>query len=76
MDKLVDLFKTEGRANRAWYFWHIILDDLAIFTGLLVFIALTVVTGTPLFVLPAITPPGIGPWDSATITMSPLQQQP
>ena len=27
MDNLLDLFSFEGRANRAWYFWHILLDD-------------------------------------------------
>lgn len=40
MDKLFDLFTFDGRANRAWYFWHIVLDDLAIITAMLALIVL------------------------------------
>lgn len=30
MDAFLELFTTRGRVNRAWYFWHILLDDLVI----------------------------------------------
>jgi uncharacterized membrane protein YhaH (DUF805 family) len=40
MDKLFDLFTFDGRANRAWYFWHIVLDDLAIITAMLALVVL------------------------------------
>ena len=30
MDAFLELFTTKGRVNRAWYFWHILLDDLVI----------------------------------------------
>ena len=30
MDAFLELFSMKGRANRAWYFWHIVLDDFVI----------------------------------------------
>ena len=50
MDTLIGLFTTQGRANRAWYLWHILLDDVAIFTAGLGMLALTALTGNPLFI--------------------------
>ena len=38
MDTLLELFSFQGRANRSWYFWHIILDDVAMFTAIAAFI--------------------------------------
>ena len=32
MDAFLDLFSFDGRANRARYFWHVLLDDLVVFT--------------------------------------------
>ncbi len=32
MDAFLDLFSFAGRANRARYFWHVVLDDLVVFT--------------------------------------------
>jgi uncharacterized membrane protein YhaH (DUF805 family) len=72
MDKLVDLFKTEGRANRAWYLWHILLDDLAIVTGVLLFGLLTVITGSLLFILPAIGVGVAGLWAGVCVTIKRL----
>lgn len=72
MDKLVDLFKIEGRVNRAWYLWHILLDDLAIVTGILLFGLLTVLTGTPLFILPAIGVGVAGLWAGVCVTIKRL----
>jgi len=62
VDKIIDLFKTEGRANRAWYLWHILLDDVAIVTGVVAFGLLTVLAETPLFILPGIGVAVAGVW--------------
>jgi uncharacterized membrane protein YhaH (DUF805 family) len=72
MEKITDLFSFEGRANRAWYFWHIILDDLAIFTAILVFAVLTFVTGLPIFILPGIGVALAGLWAGIAITVKRL----
>ena len=42
MDKLAEMLSFEGRANRAWYFWHIVLDDLVILTAIIIAIVLGV----------------------------------
>lgn len=70
MDKFLDLFSTEGRANRSWYFWHILLDDLAIFTAVMLFIVLGFVN--PLFVLPGIGVALAGAWSAICITVKRL----
>lgn len=72
MDKLTDLFSFEGRANRAWYFWHILLDDLAIVTAVAIFVVLFVVTGNPLFVLPGVGAAFAGIWAGIAITVKRL----
>ena len=72
MDKLLEMFSTQGRANRAWYLWHIILDALAIVTGIVLFGLLTVLTGTPLFILPAIGVGAAGIWAGVCITIKRL----
>lgn len=68
MDALLDLFSLQGRANRAWYFWHILLDDLAMFTAGFGLIVLSIVTGTPLFILPALGVFAAGVWAGVCIT--------
>ena len=72
MDKIIDLFKTEGRANRAWYLWHILLDDVAIVTGVVAFGLLTVLAETPLFILPGIGVAVAGVWSGICITIKRL----
>jgi len=72
MDKIADLFSFEGRANRAWYFWHILLDDLAIVTAVAIFILLFVVTGSPIFVLPGVGAAVAGLWGGIAITVKRL----
>jgi uncharacterized membrane protein YhaH (DUF805 family) len=72
MDTLLGLFTTDGRANRAWYLWHILLDDVAIFTGILVLVLLTVVTGSPLLLLPAIGVLIGGIWAGICVTVKRL----
>ncbi len=72
MDKLLDLFSFEGRANRAWYFWHILLDDVVMFTLAMVFIVLMMVTGTPLFALPLAGVMIGGIWAGVAVTVKRL----
>ena len=72
MHQLLDLFSFEGRANRAWYFWHILLDDLVMFTLAIVFIVLMVATGTPLFVLPLAGVMIGGIWAGVAVTVKRL----
>lgn len=72
MDVLIDLFSTQGRANRSWYLWHIILDDLAMFTAGIGLIVLSVVTGVPFFILPAIGVFVAGFWAGVCITIKRL----
>ncbi len=72
MDKLVDLFMFEGRANRAWYFWHILLDDLVMFTLGGILVVLMIVTGIPLFALPLIGVMVGGFWAAIAITVKRL----
>jgi uncharacterized membrane protein YhaH (DUF805 family) len=72
MDVLIDLFSTQGRANRSWYLWHILLDDLAMFTAGVGLIVLSVVTGVPFFILPAIGVFVGGFWAGVCITIKRL----
>jgi len=72
MDVLIDLFSTQGRANRSWYLWHILLDDLAMFTAGVGLIVLSIVTGVPLFILPAIGVFVAGVWAGVCITIKRL----
>ena len=70
MDKLVDLFSFEGRANRAWYFWHIVLDDLAILTAVVLLFVFGVASGAPwLVVLPLAGVVIAGSWAAIAITV-------
>ena len=72
MDKLVDLFMFEGRANRAWYFWHILLDDLVMFTLGGILAVLMIVTGSPLFAVPLVGVVVAGFWAAIAITVKRL----
>ena len=72
MDNLLDLFSFEGRANRAWYFWHILLDDLVMFTLATVFAVLMFVTGTPLFAVPLAGVVLGGIWAGVAVTVKRL----
>ena len=70
MDAFLDLFSFAGRANRARYFWHVVLDDLVVFTTA----AATVFMGlfTSLAALPLI---GIGlgaAWAALAVTVKRL----
>jgi len=52
MDALLELFSFQGRANRSWYFWHIVVDDFVIFALAMAMIVMGVLVGVPLIVLP------------------------
>ena len=60
MDAFLELFSLSGRANRARYFWHILLDDLVVagMVGMLFFFSVV----TPLAILPAplVVVPAVG----------------
>ncbi len=72
MDKFLELFSTQGRANRSWYFWHILLDDLAIFTAGVGLMVLAAVTGLPFLILPAVGVLVAGAWAGICITIKRL----
>ena len=70
MDAFLELFSFDGRANRARYFWHVVLDDLVVFS----MAAMTVFMGmfTSLAALPLV---GIGlaaAWAALAITVKRL----
>ena len=68
MDKLAEMFSLQGRANRAWYFWHIVLDDFVILTAMI----LAVVLGVSLHPLLAIPFAGVAlgaMWAGVAITV-------
>ena len=53
MDAFLELFSFEGRANRAWFFWHSVLDDFVIFTSMVALVVLGIATG-PILALPMV----------------------
>ena len=72
MDVFLDLFSTQWRANRSWYLWHILLDDLVMITASLGLITLGVVTGLPLVILPVVGVVAAGIWAGVCITIKRL----
>jgi uncharacterized membrane protein YhaH (DUF805 family) len=70
--EFTDLFTTQGRANRAWYLWHIVLDDLVIVSLVIAMITLSVILSTPLLVIPLIGVILGGVWAAITITVKRL----
>lgn len=49
-----ELFSFQGRANRAWYLGHILLDDFVIMLMVILMVVVGAVTGMPLIVFPMI----------------------
>lgn len=72
MDALIEIFSFSGRANRAWYFWHVILDDVVIFSVLIALATLGVLLGSPLVILPLIGALIAGTWAAIAITVKRL----
>ncbi len=54
MDVILGLFSFHGRVNRAWYFWHTLLDGAVAFGLILAIVIVGSVLGNLLFVLPAV----------------------
>ncbi len=72
MDTFVELFKPQGRANRAWYLWHIILDDVAMLTAGAGLLLLSLALETPLLIAPAIGVFVAGFWAGVCVTIKRL----
>ncbi len=72
MEVFLDMFSTQGRANRSWYLWHIILDDLAIITATVGLAVLGVVTGSPLVGVPIVGVVVAGIWAGVCVTIKRL----
>ena len=69
---IVDLFSPQGRANRAWYFWHILLDDFVI-AGLIVLgVVVGIIMGNPLILVPVLGVILAGTWAAIAITVKRL----
>ena len=54
MDVILELFSFQGRANRAWYFWHTFLDGGVVLALVLAILIVGGVLGNVMFVVPAI----------------------
>ncbi len=54
MDTLLEIFSFHGRANRAWYIKHILIDDFVIISLLLTLIVVATLVGTPWVALPVL----------------------
>lgn len=72
MDALLEVFSPEGRANRAWYFWHIVLDDLAMFTALLVLMVAGMQIGFGWVAAPIVGVIVAGGWAGIAVTVKRL----
>lgn len=71
MDKIADLFSFQGRANRAWYFWHVVLDDFVILTA--IFLAAFLGVGVaPLLAIPLVGVALAAIWAGVAITVKRL----
>ena len=72
MDALIEIFSFKGRANRAWYFWHVLLDDVVIFSMVIALVVLGTVLGNPIIVLPLIGAIIAATWAAIAITVKRL----
>ena len=72
MDAFWELFSTDGRANRAWYFWHIVLDDLVMFSLFLALVLTGTLLGSPFLFLPAVGVLVGGFWAAIAVTVKRL----
>lgn len=67
-----DLFTTGGRANRLWYFWHIVLDDFVILGLIVATLVVSLVLDTPLLIIPLVGAILGGIWAGIAITVKRL----
>ena len=68
----LDLFSPQGRANRAWYFWHILLDDFVVLGLMITMIVVTAIMGNPFLVIPMVGVILGGIWAAISITVKRL----
>jgi len=68
----LDLFSPSGRANRAWYFWHILLDDFVVLGLIITMIVVSTIMGNPLLVVPMLGAILGGLWAAVAITVKRL----
>jgi uncharacterized membrane protein YhaH (DUF805 family) len=54
VDLFSELFSFQGRANRAWYFWHQLLDGFVIAALVMMLVMVGFFTGNMALILPAI----------------------
>ncbi len=52
MDTLLEIFSFQGRANRAWYIKHILIDDFIIISLMITLVVVGTLVGAPWVVLP------------------------
>lgn len=72
MDALLEVFTLQGRANRAWYFWHIVLDDVAILMLIVTLVLIGGVLQTPAVLLPIFGVILAGVWAGIAVTVKRL----
>jgi uncharacterized membrane protein YhaH (DUF805 family) len=55
VDAVTELFSFQGRANRAWYFWHTFLDGAVIFALILALLVVATMIDNPaMLILPVL----------------------
>ncbi|MGI9627985.1 MAG: DUF805 domain-containing protein [Longimicrobiales bacterium] len=67
MDKIAEMLSFQGRANRAWYFWHGVLDNLVLLTAIVLAVVVGVATN-PLFGIPFVGVALATLWSGVAIT--------
>lgn len=72
MDALAEVFSARGRANRSWYFWHIVLDDVLIITLAIALLLVGDAFGSGLVVFPLVGLIVAGFWAGTAITVKRL----
>ncbi len=68
----LDLFSPQGRANRAWYFWHILLDDFVVLGLMITMIVVSAITGNLFLIIPMLGVILGGIWAAIAITVKRL----
>jgi uncharacterized membrane protein YhaH (DUF805 family) len=72
MEPLVELFSFDGRVNRGWYFFHVLLDDLVIITLMILMVTVTGILETPILLLPMLGVVFGGFWAAIAVTVKRL----
>ena len=72
MEPLLEIFSFRGRANRGWYFWHILLDDVVMFTALVLLVLIGTALDTMVVVPPVVAIVLAGIWAGCAMTVKRL----